>query len=217
VFVIFDYDGVIFNSGPAVHRAVVEFYRFLGLGEPNPEQSRRWLGPPIKGSVLRTLRENNVERHDIDKLSNQCFDRLNAATRDLASAFPGALALIEDLKRAEVPVGIATMKAHTEIDELKDVLPALDLVDVYCAPVDHHGGTSKKQLVADVMAKLTRNDAAYGWMVGDRSSDIEAGLAHGLRTVAVTWGAGTNEELRAAQPHHVVQTMEQLRELLLAS
>lgn len=211
---IFDYDGVIFNSGPAVHNAVVTFFDYIGLHQPSETETRRWLGPPIKDSVLRTLVENNVDRDDIEALSNLCFQNLNQATREAATAFEGAVDLIEDLKTAGIPVGIATMKAHTEIAELKDVLPALDIVDIYCAPQDHHGGTPKKQLVGDVLTHLgvTKNEA--GWMIGDRASDIEAGHAHNLKTIAVTWGAGTAEELQATAPLHIVNTVSELRQLL---
>jgi phosphoglycolate phosphatase-like HAD superfamily hydrolase len=216
VFVIFDYDGVIFNSGPAVHRAGMEFYAYLGLPEPSLAMTQSWLGPPIKDTVERIIRENKLERTDVETLSNRIFDAVNKATRDLGAAFPGSVELIQRLKDAGIPVGIATMKAHTELDELRDVLPALDLVDVVCAPEDHHGGTSKKTLVGEVVARLGISDADQGWMIGDRGSDIEAGRAHGLKTVATTWGGGSRAELEATKPTHIVDSMDELQTLLFA-
>jgi phosphoglycolate phosphatase-like HAD superfamily hydrolase len=215
VFVIFDYDGVIFNSGPAVKLAVSEFYRHLDLPEPDLGVWKSWLGPPIVESVERTLAAHALDGQNVDDLSNTFFHQINAATRVHGTAFPGAVELIQDLQSAGALVGIATMKAHTEIAELRDMLPALDFVDAYHAPQDHHGGTSKKALVGDVMASLGVTQATEGWMVGDRASDIEAGQTYGLKTVAVTWGAGTRDELEATRPSFLIDDMTQLRQLLL--
>jgi phosphoglycolate phosphatase-like HAD superfamily hydrolase len=47
--------------------------------------------------------------------------------------------------------------------------------------------------------------------VGDAVFDVEAGKAAGVRTAAVTWGAGTRESLQAAQPDYMI---DDLRDLL---
>jgi phosphoglycolate phosphatase len=41
-------------------------------------------------------------------------------------------------------------------------------------------------------------NTATAVMVGDRALDITAGAHHGLRTVGVTWGYGSLEELTKA-------------------
>ena len=41
-------------------------------------------------------------------------------------------------------------------------------------------------------------------MVGDRHYDIDGGRAHGLRTIGVTWGYGTPDELRTSGADHIV-------------
>lgn len=212
---IFDYDGVIFNSNPAIHRCVREFFEHVGLPAPSEAEAMLWSGPPLPASVNRVLKQYNLGRDDLAELSEFCFHGLNAATRDLGAAFPGVIDLIRDLKAKGIPVGIATMKSQTEIDELGDVLVGLDEVDAFRAPADHMEHGSKKELLGDVIAHLKLQDVENGWMIGDRYSDIEAGKAHGLQTAAVLWGAGTREELENTQPDQLVESVDQLRKLLL--
>jgi phosphoglycolate phosphatase len=57
---------------------------------------------------------------------------------------------------------------------------------------------------------------AIGVMVGDRHHDVDAGRAHGLHTIGVTWGIGSAAELGEAGADHVVDAPSQLEELLLA-
>ncbi len=51
-------------------------------------------------------------------------------------------------------------------------------------------------------------------MVGDRSYDILGGKKFSLTTVGVTYGYGSEEELRAAGSDHIAQNTEQLLAIL---
>jgi phosphoglycolate phosphatase len=51
-------------------------------------------------------------------------------------------------------------------------------------------------------------------MVGDRHHDVDAGKAHGLRTIGVLWGIGDVDELRGAGADDLVATPAELVELL---
>jgi phosphoglycolate phosphatase len=51
-------------------------------------------------------------------------------------------------------------------------------------------------------------------MIGDRVHDIEAAQKNGLRAVGVRWGYGTEEELRAARPDFLVDSMSEVQALV---
>jgi phosphoglycolate phosphatase len=54
-------------------------------------------------------------------------------------------------------------------------------------------------------------------MIGDRAEDIVGARENGLRSVAVTWGYGTREELEAVHPDAIVasscELIERIRRL----
>ncbi len=51
-------------------------------------------------------------------------------------------------------------------------------------------------------------------MIGDRSVDIEAAHANGLRSIGVLWGFGSAEEIASARPTHVAATVGELVRLV---
>ncbi|MFZ1411297.1 MAG: HAD hydrolase-like protein, partial [Micropruina sp.] len=51
--------------------------------------------------------------------------------------------------------------------------------------------------------------------VGDAVVDLQAARAAGLAAIAVTWGAGTAEELASENPELVVTSIADLRSALL--
>ena len=52
-------------------------------------------------------------------------------------------------------------------------------------------------------------------MVGDRKHDVEGAAAHGICTIAVTFGYGSEEELTTAGAWKIARSMEELTALLL--
>ena len=52
-------------------------------------------------------------------------------------------------------------------------------------------------------------------MIGDREHDVIGARAHGIDTVGVLWGYGTEEELLSAGAVHLVESPPALGALLL--
>ena len=77
--------------------------------------------------------------------------------------------------------------------------------------------TGKAEVVADVLRRLhipeEEKDSVI--MVGDRKHDVEGAAAHGIRTIAVTFGYGSVEELTTVGAWKLAHTMEELTALLL--
>ena len=92
-------------------------------------------------------------------------------------------------------LAVATSKPGAYAEPLVSALGFRDAFDAVFAPeLDLHV-ESKTITVGRALAAL---GASGGTMVGDRHVDMEAARAHGLRAVGVTWGFGTEAELRDA-------------------
>ena len=67
---------------------------------------------------------------------------------------------------------------------------------------------SKTETVGAAMRHF--GDGAPAAMVGDRHVDMAAAHAHGLRAVGVTWGIGSEDELRDAGADVLVAAPDEL-------
>jgi phosphoglycolate phosphatase len=106
---------------------------------------------------------------------------------------PEALAAIGDGRR----LAVATSKPRAFAEPLIAALGFGDAFEAIFAPeLDLHV-ESKTTTVARALDGLAARGVPAA-MVGDRYVDIEAARAHGLRSVGVTWGFGTADELRDA-------------------
>lgn len=56
-------------------------------------------------------------------------------------------------------------------------------------------------------------DAQSCWMVGDKLSDVEAGVRAGIKSAWVATGKARNKELDAFMEEHAVRELSELRDL----
>jgi len=65
----------------------------------------------------------------------------------------------------------------------------------------------------ELLGNVPRKQAAY---VGDSPFDVAAAKAAGVRSVAVSWGAFSEDALRAAEPDDLVPDLDSAVDVLLS-
>jgi phosphoglycolate phosphatase len=200
--VAFDFDGCLVESRrailPSLRVALVEH----GLPALPDEELQFLIGPPLaaglaelllrlgedpsRAPALVTSYRADYRRHMLDRTT--LVDGVEVAARKVAA---GRGACIVTSKPGVIAEQIA---AHLGI------LDAFAFVEGPSLDREHE---TKTETLARAMARLD-----IGVMVGDRHHDVDAGRAHGLRTVGVTWGMGDETEL--AEADVVVSTPDEL-------
>jgi len=111
-----------------------------------------------------------------------------------AGLFEGSRRLLTQLRDQ----GFRTFLASNCSVRYRDlVLGRFDLFSFFDGPycIGMFAGGTKTEMVGEIIAK---ENVKGGFMVGDRSSDMEAGMSNGLATVACRYGFGRPEELACA-------------------
>jgi D-glycero-D-manno-heptose 1,7-bisphosphate phosphatase len=144
------------------------------------------------------------------------FPRVAAALQQLRAA--GYL-LIVVTNQSGIGRGYFTEAAYRAVQAEfeRQILPArLDAV-YFCADAPSSASPRRKpapgmllEAAKDCMIDLTRS-----FLVGDKATDIQAGLAAGCRTILVQTGYGRDQT--GAEPHFVAATFAQAADLILPS
>ncbi len=197
--VIFDLDGTLADTFPTVLRI---FNRVV-----SQETGRTWtfeellphFGPPETVIFRNLFPDEKVHQQLISD-----FFRLSSEDGAEIRAFPGIDRLVTRLSQSGVKLavysGASTRSARLRVghagllDHFTTVLGG-DEVEKY---KPHPEGLLKLLGEFEVAAE----SAIY---VGDMVADIKAGRRAGMKTAAVTWGAGSLTELRAAEPDFLVE------------
>ena len=206
---LFDLDGTLVDSADGILWSFEATLRDFDR-EVDQSRLRTFIGPPLDYSFTQ-LGFAAAEMDDVLARYRDYYQREGVHRCHL---YDGVRSLLESLTTQQVPLVVATAK---RVDFANDILAALGIArhfPVVCgAPVDGRLA-SKDVIVAEAIA---RTDAPHenGWMVGDRRFDVVAARQHGLTSIGVTWGYGSAEELTDAGASVLVDSPQQLGELIL--
>ncbi len=209
--VLFDLDGVLVDSIDLIGSCADLAFRDGGLAGLTGAERRSLVGPPLRVGMADVLRARGDDASRAEALVQRYRALYDPIAASETPAHAGMPALVERLAAA-LPLAVVTSKAELLALAILDHLGLLPyFVEVVGAPVG--GDEAKTGAVARALLALAV-DGSRAAIVGDRLHDVEAGGAHGLVTIGVTWGAGDRAELEEAGADHVVDTVPELATIL---
>ncbi|MBK8448404.1 MAG: HAD-IA family hydrolase [Micropruina sp.] len=205
--VLFDLDGTLADTVPLI---VATFKRTVSqaLGwEPTLAQCKEWIGRSLT-ETFTTLAPEVA-----DELTARYLEWNLANHHAYVRQFDGVGALIEALRASGRAFGVVTSKRHhsalvsLECVGLTGQIPLL---------VTEEDTASHKPSPEPLLHALNQMgaDGADAVYVGDAIVDMQAARAAGVRSIGVTWGAASADELRAVEPTAVVHDVGELTALL---
>ena len=205
---LFDLDGTLADTIPLIVASYQHAFRHV-LGEEVEEvRARAWIGRPLLGALLEESPEHG---HALDA----AYREWNLAnTSALIRRYEGVPELLTELAALDVTTAVVTSKRRETallalvgvgIEHLIEVAAGLE-------DTERHKPDPEPLLHGARVLGVDPGECVY---VGDATVDVLAAQRAGMASVAVTWGAGERDELVAAGPDAVVDTVDGLRAHLL--
>lgn len=210
-YIIWDVDGTVVDT----RRAIAESYLFA-LGRVGIAQSD---GTRIFAYVGRRSTLIFSELHGLDGERLQlAIDAYKAHFEGpglaLCALYPGMDELLRTLKSRGALMSVASARSASQLSMLLRKLGIEDLFDCIHATETDHQAADKPKLVSKCIAFMGVKPSDCV-MVGDRIFDIEGGQRMGTRSIGVTYGFGSREELLSCAPDYIVDDVTSLSLLLL--
>lgn len=207
--VLFDLDGTL--TDPAVGIVASFRHALTSVGHPvADDEDLRWMiGPPVRHNLSRVGLPDDL--HD-DAIAAFRAQHTTVGLFDV-TLHVGVRELLADLRAAGSAIAVATFKPQPQAEVTLDHLGLTDAVDAICGVDSDHTVGDKVPIITRALDLLGHR--ATSVMIGDRHHDLDAGRACGCATVGVRWGYADEGELEASAPDHLVDTVADLRAVLL--
>ena len=209
---LFDFDGTLVDTTEMIyqgmrHAASTVLGRedipretlLANVGQPLPRQMELMDAEKAE-PLLEAYRHHHEENHDA-----------------LIREFPQVAVALSRLQSAGIKVAVVTSKRRVSVEMALNSFPDLrDVVDRFVTMEDtreHKPHPEPLWRGLELAGGFPREEAAY---VGDSPFDVEAAKAAGLTSVAVSWGAFSEDRLREAEPDHLVPDIESAVDVLLS-
>ncbi len=192
--VVFDLDGVILESEPAIRASMDHALGAIGEPPVGDAEVRSLIGPPLESGVGSLLQRRRGSRQLVATVVDGYRAHYSMACVQGCRMFPGVPEVIAQLVERGVWLAVATSKPARFSLPILEALGIRNSFAAIAAP--------GPDVVEAKVATLGRALAESGdpppestAMVGDRGVDMEAAVAHRLVPVGALWGYGSRSEL----------------------
>ena len=209
---LFDFDGTLVDTTEMIFQSMRHATSsVLGRDDLSREELLANVGQPLPRQMelfdaeraellLEAYRAHHEEHHDA-----------------LIAEFPGVDEALSRLRTAGVQIIVVTSKRRRSVEMALEKFPGLDLVvDLFVTMEDtteHKPHPEPLLKGLELAGDVPKDKAIY---VGDSPFDVQAAKAAGLTSVAVSWGAFSEDTLREAEPDHLVPDIDAVVDVLLA-
>ncbi len=187
--VVFDLDGTLVDTAPDLHAHLNEVLAEQGRPGLELAEIRPMIGDGARALLERSLRASGglPPGLDLERLFAEFLRRYTAAPARFGGAFPGVVAVLEELTAAGVRLGVCTNKPQAPTDRL---LAALELDRFFAAVIGGDALAVRKPDAGHLRTVLARLgvEAPRAVLVGDSQTDLLTARAAGVPCVLVSFG-----------------------------
>jgi HAD superfamily hydrolase (TIGR01509 family) len=207
--VVFDFDGTLLDSMKIIFEALNEALSKRNLQKISLDLLGRMAGRPLSDIIKAKM---YVPEHTIEAIEKDLFKAYVNFCRTSCQLLPNVENTLKTLKSKHVKLGLLTT---TPREPLKVAVKRLAISNYFDIMLAKDEAKSKpdpdglNQIITEF--GVNRDECLY---VGDSPIDILTGKAAGIRTIAVTTGLATVEQLKENAPDDIITNLEQLLMLI---
>ena len=189
--VFLDLDGTLMDSRVGILSSLSHAFRAVGRHDL-AEQDMTWIiGPPFHDTFPKLGIEN------VEETIGHYRDHYQAGGMYDAQVYDGIIGALDTLMANGARLYLATAKPHVYARKITAHFGIADRMTQEFGPEIDGTRNWKGDLLAHAL-ELTGEAAENAVMVGDRYHDMGAAEFVGMRSIAVRWGYGTEEDWKGA-------------------
>ncbi|MEE6449976.1 HAD family hydrolase [Gottfriedia acidiceleris] len=210
--ILLDLDGTLTDPKVGILNSVKYALQKMNIAIPLEAELLKFIGPPIQQSFSEIFHLNEKDRLNAVRFYREYFSQSGMIENNV---YDGIRDLLSNLQKEKKRLYVATSKptifakkilCHFQLDEY--------FVDIVGSELD---GTriDKGEIIEYIFEMnndLSKEDSV---MVGDRLHDIKGAKIANIDGIGVTYGYGSELELADAGANVIVNSVDQLKSLLL--
>ncbi len=208
--IIFDLDGTLLDTREDIANACNYALKMCGCPERRLEEYNMLVGRGIYNLFRGALPEDMRSEEMVLKMKGYFVPYYNRHIDDCTKPYPGITEMLEDLAAKGIRFAVASNKYQEGTEALvRKFFGKFDFVHIL-GQRDGQPIKPDPAIVFEAMAGLEGIRTEEVVYCGDSDVDMQTGINAGVRTVGVTWGFRSREELSAYDPWILVEKPEEI-------
>lgn len=213
--VIFDLDGTLLDTLEDIADACNHALNECGFPSRNLDEYRKFVGRGIMNLFRSALPEGHKDDDTVLRVRDAFVPYYNIHKDDKTRPYPGTEELLDALTANGIMLAVASNKYQEATEEL--VRKHFCRYDFPCILGQREGKPIKPDagIILEAMSccGVKPEETVY---CGDSDVDMQTGKNAGVKTIGVTWGFRTREELAAYDPMLIADDQTQIKNKVLS-
>jgi phosphoglycolate phosphatase len=210
---LFDLDGTLTDSQEGITRCVEYALNDQGIEVADRSTLLPFIGPPLIDSFQRFTSLDEPHAQQAVRKYRERYAEIGLFENRV---YPGILELLQAMNAAGKHCLMATCKPESYSIRIADRFGLSPYLEHICGATLDGKILTKEAVVRRALERAGSPDLSRVHMIGDRSNDVLGSRACGVDCTYVLYGFGSREEAVACQSAYIVDTVEELKQHLLA-
>lgn len=208
-YVLFDFDGTIADTSEGIIKSVAYALEKFGIKAESEAELYRFIGPPLYDSFVDFYGFSHDAALEAVRLFRERYAKTGIYETKLYDG-------IEELLRELCACGLKPAIVSSKPEEMiKQLLQLYSINDCFCFVAGAVGMDRRtKNAVMDHAVNTCGAVAEAAVMIGDRKYDIEAATLFGMSSIGVTFGFGSEDELKASGADIIAHSVKELKQII---
>lgn len=213
-YIFFDLDGTLTDSQEGIINSLKLALNYFNISKTENEL-RSFIGPSLQDTFQKSLGMNQEDYETAVKIFREYFSTKGLFENKVYEGIPN---LLEQLKKSNRHNVVATSKPEKFAKQILGHFKLDAFFDCICGSRMDETRTDKAEVIAYTMecCHLKKEDSSRILMVGDRKNDVVGAHKNGIQVVSVLYGYGTRSEVESAGTDFTVNSVQELKDFLLA-
>ena len=212
--VVFDLDGTLLDTIEDLGMACNHALRMCGCPERRMEEYSTLVGRGIYNLFRGALPPETATEEMVMEMKRHFIPYYDRHKSDRTKPYPGIIPMLERLSQAGVRMAVASNKYQDGTEKLvREYFGKYSFVKI----LGQRDGMPIKPdplIVEEAMEAASMTDKALTVYSGDSDVDMQTGTNAGVKTIGVTWGFRTREELAAYSPYALAGSPAELADII---
>lgn len=206
--ILFDMDGTLTESGEGITKSVQYALEKMGKPEPDLDALQVFVGPPLLEQFMKYAELDEEEARQAVAYYRERYAAVGIFEN---RPYPGVARMLEELKKKGYLLAVSSSKPEHFVLKVLEHFEMEHYFDEVVGSEMNGGRSDKSEVIEETLRRLKLEDHRdQVIMVGDKEHDVFGARKSSLSCVAVSYGYGSMEELKNAEPLCVVGSADEL-------
>ena len=210
--ILFDLDGTLSDSKMGITKSVQYALKKMDIEEPTLDKLECFIGPPLHVSFAEYYNFNEENTQRAIEYYRERFKKKGMFENEL---YPDIPLLLKSLKELHYTLVVATSKPTVFSEQILQYFNIDQYFDLVVGSNLDGTRTAKTEIIQYILNRYNEHSLDEFIMIGDRKHDIIGANNTGIDSIGVLYGFGSFKELIDSNPTHIVNSVEEIKDILL--